>query len=607
MDQSLPLLKTIKEGLLLLDARERKVALLLSVFFVVVGFIEFVTLSMILPTSMLMIEPENLETSQHIEYIYNFLGTTDPETVVPIAVAGVIALLVISSGLSILSSYLVKRLAAYSQIRLCKYFVIKCTQAPYSWYLDKNSAILTRRIYGDLGRWQGGLIQSLMTLFQNIIMIIFVSAVVIITAPQGAVVALVAVGILAGAASIISHPFLKRLTTIEKYESDLFVKKLVQIFAGIKDVKLAGNISTFIDEIDVHQIRRQLAALSTHLWRVCPGIIMVMLGQIGFIMILYIFWESNLSKGEIVGQMTLLALVSSRVVPALNRLVSNLNEIWGSLTFVEGLVSIKSDLLRMEKEQPLQDTDNIPPMPHWANLDLKNIGYTYPNAESASLSNINMSLRKGGYYGIAGFSGAGKTTLVDILLGLHEASSGQILVDGEALKHDRLPAWQKSIGYVPQNPFIADDTLRANVAFGLAPKQVDEDQVMRALQRANLDHFLETLPEGLDTMMGERGVRLSGGQLQRIAIARALYREPEFLVLDEATSALDSDTEKKVQIAIQRIKQDITVVAIAHRINTLVECDEIYVMENGEVVASGKHDELLETSPVFKRLVAKED
>lgn len=224
-------------------------------------------------------------------------------------------------------------------------------------------------------------------------------------------------------------------------------------------------------------------------------------------------------------------------------------------------------------------------------LELSHINYSYPNAALPSLQDVSLTIRSGESVGFIGTSGAGKSTLVDILLGLLTPDTGTVRVDGKDIQ-DNLRNWQDQVGYVPQSIFLTDDTLRRNVAFGLPDEEIDDVAVQRAIKAAQLEVFLADLPDGLETMVGERGVRLSGGQRQRIGIARALYHDPAVLVLDEATSALDTATEHEVMLAVRALQRSKTVIIIAHRLSTVEHCDRLYRLERGCVVGEGAPDKV---------------
>ncbi|MDZ7693112.1 MAG: ATP-binding cassette domain-containing protein [Balneolaceae bacterium] len=227
--------------------------------------------------------------------------------------------------------------------------------------------------------------------------------------------------------------------------------------------------------------------------------------------------------------------------------------------------------------------------------------YSYPESSEQALDGVSVTIPKGKAIGFVGESGAGKTTIVDVLLGLMKPTKGKITVDGKDI-HENLSGWQQNIGYIPQSIYLADDTLRQNIAFGLPKKEIDDEKIKQAVISAQLSKLLENLPEGLDTIIGENGARLSGGQRQRVGIARALYHNPDVLVMDEATSALDNITEKQVTEAIESLIGERTIIMIAHRLTTVMNCDRLYLMEEGRVIQEGTYDELVEKSSLFREM-----
>ena len=229
------------------------------------------------------------------------------------------------------------------------------------------------------------------------------------------------------------------------------------------------------------------------------------------------------------------------------------------------------------------------------------MSYSYPEASEQALNGISVAIRKGQAIAFVGESGAGKTTIVDLLLGLMKPTYGKITVDGKNI-HENISGWQRNIGYIPQTIYLADDSLRRNIAFGLPDEEIDDKKIIRALKSAQLEKLVESLPEGLETIVGENGTRLSGGQRQRVGIARALYHNPEVLVMDEATSALDNITEQQVTAAIESLMGERTIIMIAHRLTTVMNCDRLYLMEHGKIVQEGTYHELVETSQQFREM-----
>jgi ABC-type multidrug transport system fused ATPase/permease subunit len=284
-----------------------------------------------------------------------------------------------------------------------------------------------------------------------------------------------------------------------------------------------------------------------------------------------------------------------RLMPALQQIYSSFTQ----LTFVgPSLDKLTSDIKNLK---PFNENQDKGVLSLNKAITLKNIHYEYPNASRTALKNINLSILAKSTVGIVGATGSGKTTTVDIILGLLEPQKGALEVDGKVITQHNSRSWQRSIGYVPQHIYLSDDTIAANIAFGVEPHDIDLIAVEKAAKIANLHNFLiDELPEQYQTTIGERGVRLSGGQRQRIGIARALYYNPNILILDEATSALDSQTEKAVMDAVNNLRKDITIIIIAHRLATIKKCDKIFLLEKGQIKNEGTFEELKNVNENFR-------
>jgi HlyD family secretion protein len=295
------------------------------------------------------------------------------------------------------------------------------------------------------------------------------------------------------------------------------------------------------------------------------------------------------------------ALAGFKLLPAFQQIYTSISQIRGNLVAFEGL----RDDLRASARTSFQSTlkenggEHLTPR---KSIELKNIQFTYPGKAEPALRDLTMTIGVNQAIGLVGASGSGKSTVIDILLGLIHPETGELMIDGSPVKKQQLRAWQNSLGFVPQSIFLADSSIRENIAFGLPPELVDEEKVQRAATMAHLDELLAELPDGLRTRVGERGVQLSGGQRQRIGIARALYHDADVLILDEATSALDGVTEKLIMDAIHDFSGKKTIIMIAHRLTTVKQCDAIFMMAQGEVVDSGTFDELAARNLVFQRM-----
>lgn len=327
----------------------------------------------------------------------------------------------------------------------------------------------------------------------------------------------------------------------------------------------------------------------------------IALGQIGFVGIAISLWLSGLTPAQIVAQLAIIGVITSRVLPHVNRVMGLINTLQTSLPIVDALLAIRQEITDAKQKYPDPNGKTVLP-DDWKGLTFRNAGFTYPEAMDSSLQGLNFTLERGKSYGVVGPSGAGKSTFVNLLLGLLPVSEGEILVDDLPLRDINLEQWRGQCGYVAQDVFILDESLRHNITFRNA---VDDQALLETvIETTRLRSFIDGLPAGLDSPIGEAGKLVSGGQAQRISIARALYRQPDILILDEATSALDSITEKELQQRLEETAGNRLTLAIAHRLTTLRNCDCIFVLDQGQVVASGDWDSLMQQSGLFRQLAA---
>jgi len=594
----------LRAGLSLMTRAEIRNSILIGILMIVVGLIEGVVIAAVMPLVWLIVEPSALFQNEIAAGALDFLGQPEEKTLVLVLAGAVIGLILVGAGLKLAAQYAIHRHSASCKDRLGRELMEKCVTAPYVWLAARNSAVLTRQFYSDLEHWRVDFIQSQMIIVQAAVLIVFPSVVVLTMAPIFGLVALVVVGLFATTAALISRPRIVALAAEQKKVGDNLMKDAVQTFQGVKDIKVSAREPFFIDQFDRVNRRTNHLMLLRRMWQLVPSAAISMFGQAGFLSIAVVLWMNDIGGGEIAAQMAMFAVVASRVVPSANRLVGQTGAFFGSLPFVEALLNLIKQIDEAQKHFGRQRTgDKVPE--DWREVRLEGVGLKYPGAREPSLRGVTAVLERGKSYGFVGRSGAGKSTLIDIVLGLLEPEHGQIMIDGQSLHTLDLTSWHKQIGVVPQNLFIADDTLVANVAFGVDPAKVDGKRVARALTGAHLDDLLNTLENGLDTRIGESGSRLSGGQIQRVGVARALYNTPQILILDEATSALDGVSERAVEMAIADMSGKITTLAITHRVTTLLTFDHIFVLDDGVVVAEGDYAKLLRESPMFRQLVAR--
>lgn len=472
------------------------------------------------------------------------------------------------------------------QVRLSQRLLTVYLQQPYSFHLQRNSSQLMRNVSGEVAQLTAVILHGLSLCSEGLVLVALTS-VLLLVEPLGAVIVVFFVGGAAWAFQLATRTRIARWGKLRQYHSGFAIQHLVQGLGGAKEVKLMGREKDFIDQYQFHtaagaRITQLQVTLSQY-----PRLWLELLAVVGMTMLVFIMLAQGRSVEAIVPTLGLFGVAAFRIMPAMSRILGSVQ----ALRFSGPAITTISEEFKLESPELPRRSGRQPEFHE--SVTVSDVYYTYPGAESPSLSGLSIMVRRGEAVGLIGPSGSGKSTLVDVFLGLLSPDTGEVLLDGVDIRKD-MRLWQDQIGYVPQFIYLTDDSIRRNVAFGIPADQVDEDAVQRAIRAAQLDEFVDSLPEGLGTVVGERGVRLSGGQRQRIGIARALYHDPAVLVLDEATSALDMGTEREVMKAVIALQSSKTVLIVAHRLSTVAHCDRLYRIEEGTVVDEGTAAELLE-------------
>jgi ABC-type multidrug transport system fused ATPase/permease subunit len=471
--------------------------------------------------------------------------------------------------------------------------------APYDFHFRRNSAVLIRRVTDGVHNVFRGVLGSLVAITTEVLVVAGLVVVLGVTAPGVTLVAVVVVGGLLSLPLMASQRAAARWGRAVQLLDTAILQTLQQSLGAVKEVKLTGREGFFLGQLG----ERVPAAARLRLRYQTLGAALRMAVETVFVCGLLLVSLLVTLRHEPSGVLPLLGLYAYagfRVIPSANRIMVYVTELRYSRSWIHDL---RADLAALEPQTPAAGRGADDDIRFTRTLALEGVSYTYAGEREPVLLGVDLAIVRGESVGIVGPSGAGKSTLIDVLLGLLAPTAGRITVDGRDIR-TALRSWQRHIGYVPQEPFLLDDTLRRNVAFGIADAEIDDQRVENALRLAQLADFIATLPGRLDTRLGERGTRLSGGQRQRVAIARALYHEPEVLVFDEATSALDSPTERELIAALEALHGVKTLVVIAHRLTTVRRCDRLAVLRDGRVAAIGSYDELLARDAGFRELAA---
>jgi len=456
---------------------------------------------------------------------------------------------------------------------------------PYAFHLQRNSAQLIRNIIRQVDQVRA-VTQVGLTMVAESLVLVGVSTLLLVAEPAGTLWVVGTLSLAGWAFHFTTQERLLRWGVARQLHEGQRIQHLQQGLGGAKDVKLLGREAGFLAQYDRHNAENARIGQCQATLDKFPRLWIELLAILGLTVLMLVMIGQGKSLEVLLPMLGLFGAAAFRLLPSVTRILSSAQNLRTTRPVIDNLYDefelIGSDLL-------LQDCR---PIPFRRNLALEAVTFTYPAAHTPSLSEITLSITPGTSVGFIGTTGAGKSTLVDVLLGLLEPEVGAVRVDGVDIR-TTLRGWQDQIGYVPQSIFLTDDTLRRNIAFGLSEEEIDGGAVERAVGAAQLDAFVQDAPNGLETVVGERGVRLSGGQRQRIGIARALYHDPAVLVLDEATSSLDADTERQVMKAVNTLKGDKTLVIVAHRLSTVQHCDRIFRLEQGRLVEEGQTAEML--------------
>lgn len=559
--------------------------IVLSALLLIGVFMEMLGLGLMLPILSIMLNKEIGTQYPALKPALEFLGNP---TQTQLVIGGLIVLVCFYVFKLIFILFLNWRQARFTS-RLSAEIAHKLLSGylkmPYAFHLQRNSSQLISNIQGEVSIFST-VTQAVMTLQTEISIIIGAAAMLIFVEPVGATIVTFFLGISAvGFHRLTRKKLLSWGLKRQKYDQQIN-KHVIQALNGVKDVKLLGRESYFLSRFSESNYAKIAINTKQQTLLQFPRVYLELLSVIGLAGLIILMMIQKKPVEQFIPTLGIFVSAAFRMIPSLNRIMASTQ----SIRFAQPVVNILYDELVLIQSVP--EPSNREQIDFRTNIRLHNLHFRYDSATNEALKNVSFSIPSGSTVGFIGPSGSGKSTLVDVILGLLTPSAGEVLVDNSNIQSG-IRAWQDQIGYVPQSIYLTDDTIRRNIAFGIPTEQIDDASVEKALKSAQLDEYINSLPEGLETFVGERGVRLSGGQRQRIGIARALYRNPSVLVLDEATSALDTNTEKGVMQAITALKGTKTILIVAHRLSTVENCDILYRFNHGVVEAAGSPAEIL--------------
>ncbi|SNT69257.1 ABC transporter ATP-binding protein [Psychrobacter sp. LV10R520-6] len=593
--------KMIRQLFSLLSPRQVKQFYILQVLVVVMAFTELLGIASIAPFMALVGDISILEKSNVFAELYQMSGLTDPMDFVFYTGLLVLVALTVSTLVSMFTIWKLSLYGASVGIEIADRLYAYYMQEDWQFHASGSSAQLTKQVSTEAMRITGGIIQPLMQMNAKVVLAVLIAVSILIYNP---VIAIVGLLIFAMAYFLLYKLVRNKLVSNGQKISQVSTARfrlMNEGFGGIKDVLLLNRSHDFVKRFEESgTIYARALGLNAGISQV-PRYFMELIAfgsMIGLVLLLIQWHDGNL--GAVLPILAVYALAAFKLLPALQQIYSSVAQIKGNIAAFE---AVKEDL-----EQSLDHKNSVTEATIPIRKDLKekitlsDIKFGYPGKPKPAVNGVTMTIPANSVVGLVGSTGSGKSTLIDLLLGLLTPQSGQLTIDDTCITTENKRAWQNTLGFVPQSIFLSEGTIAENIAFGLPAADIDIEQVNKTLKLAHLTELVEQLPDGVNTKVGERGVQLSGGQRQRIGIARALYHEAKVLVFDEATSALDGITEKIIMDAIHDFSGQKTIIMIAHRLKTVQKCDIIYLMDQGKIVDQGTYKELVEKNSQFKEM-----
>lgn len=572
------------------DGRDKKKLVFLTGAIVVGSFLELLAVMVFMPFIDVLQNRETIQTKWYLKKMYDMLGLHRAEEFMVILAICIIMVYLVKNVYLILEKDYIFRFSYNTQMKLSTRLLAAYMKEPYTFHLNHNIAVLQRSLYEDTSRFMQVILYALELGAELAV----AAAMVIYLLVISKTITIIVLGLLAvfvGGFLLVSRKYSRRFGLENQgYEGKIF-QWMNQSLGGIKEIKILERETYFTDEFRKYwgkyarglRIARTISILPKYTVEAVS-----MTGLLIAVIVKLVFGEADMTY--FISQLAAFAVAAMRLMPSVGRINEHASNMLYAFPSVE---LVYHDLVEIEG---LIDNDRRDCGRDWKlqkGICVQDVSYHYPDTEEWVLKDVNFTIKKGTTVAFIGSTGSGKTTMVDIILGLLTPVKGVVMAD-EINIHEQPKTFHAQVGYIPQTIYLSDDTIRNNIAFGVQEGQIDEDAVNAALEKAQLKDFVESLPHGLETIVGDRGVRLSGGQRQRIGIARALYHDPEILVLDEATSALDNETEAAVMEAIEHLQGMKTMIIIAHRLTTIRNVDVIYEVGDGEVMERSKDEVFVE-------------
>lgn len=562
------------------EPEEKKAASVLFFLMLLGMILECLGIGIILPILSLLLDEKLLGKYPEFARIVQLIGNPSHEGLI-VVLFGVLLMMFFLKNLFLL--YLAWRQStfAYSVIgNLSTRLLTNYLHKPYSFHLTRNSGTLIRNTISEVGMFGFNFLIPGLNLIAEGLVFLGLSIMLLLVEPLGTAIV---VGTLSILWALFQKPlsnFLTRHGTLRQKYDALRVTHIQESLGSVKDLKVLGREEEFLEAFGPLNRKWARSGRFQQIFQRIPAFATEVVAIMAICLLVFVMIYSGKELSSVVPALGLFGAVAFRLLPSSNRILSSLQ----AMSFGVPVIEVLSNELKLESEKGISNDGY--PVRFKDEIKVSDVSFSYETGGRAALSEVNLNIGFGQSVGLIGPSGSGKSTMVDVILGLFAPQEGNVFIDGTKISSN-LRSWQNLIGYVPQSIFLIDKSIRRNIALGVPPDEIDEGALAQAIKSAQLVNFVQELPDGLDTLVGERGVRLSGGQRQRIGIARALYHNPSVLVLDEATSALDTETESDIMHDVNELKGEKTIIIVAHRLSTLVGCDKLYRFDKGKVVQEG--------------------
>lgn len=584
------------------DGRAKKQLITLFFFMVVGSLFEALGVGLILPFISIINNPKEIDSFGAIRNVYNFLNPSSYREFLVWFGVGLIAVYAIKNLFLLVLAYFQNQFIYHQQAVISRNLLSSYLYSPYTFHLQRNTAELIRNITMSLGAVFGGAVIPFMTILAEIPVIISISVLLFVVEPWVTVAACVIIGGL----SVFFYRYVRgrigHYGALVQETGTNMIMWANQSVGGIKEIKIRGTESYFLDAFSRHRFENARVNVFFSVVQKIPRLYLELVLMGGMLLVLLAIIIRGGGFGKFLPVIGLFAFAALRIMPSVGQIVTSLNAMKFSHAAVDDVYADVRHFRENTIPPAVRTEGECRELAH--GIEIRDISYSYPGAESPVFQNVSLTIPRGESVAFVGPSGSGKTTLANIILGLLPPVSGLLMVDGRDIyeSHTTMRAWQDKIGFVPQDTYLIDDSLKRNVAFGVPDDRIDVAKIWDVIAQAHLDETVRKWPETIETNLGENGIRLSGGQKQRVSIARALYHNPSVLVMDEATSSLDTETESEITKAIDEMSRSKTIIIIAHRLSTVRNCDRLVFLKNGRIAGIGTFDELIADNADFKTM-----